>query len=163
LIWTRCCTSTAGDGACHEAAHPVDLAASDRLGLHFELLQQPGAYANTYDRIIESILGLLRGTFRSAEGFEGHAYPGEGANVEVWILGASGGESAPVAGANGLRFEDRVDAQLVGSPSTVADKLEQLQEATGADELAITTITHRHADRVRSDEFLAGEWQRRHG
>jgi alkanesulfonate monooxygenase SsuD/methylene tetrahydromethanopterin reductase-like flavin-dependent oxidoreductase (luciferase family) len=229
------------------------LASSDRLGLHFELLQQPGAYADTYDRIIQSILGLLRGTFRSAGGFEGHAYPGEGANVEVWILGASGGESATVAGANGLRFaasyhhspstvldavnayraafrpsadvlrpyvsvsadvvvgqdddsaarlasgyglwvrsirhgvgaipyptpevstahhwsdedrelvKDRVDTQLVGSPPAVADKLEQLQEATGADELAITTITHRHADRVRSYELLAREWHRRHG
>jgi alkanesulfonate monooxygenase SsuD/methylene tetrahydromethanopterin reductase-like flavin-dependent oxidoreductase (luciferase family) len=228
------------------------LAASDRLGLHFELLQQPGAYADTYDRIIESILDLLRGTFRSAGGFEGHAYPGEGANVEVWILGASGGESASVAGANGLRFaasyhhspstvldavnayraafrpsaelhrpyvsvsadvvvgqdddsaarlasgyglwvrsirrgvgaipyptpevsathewsdedrelvKDRLDTQLVGSPSTVADKLEQLQEATGADELAITSVTHRHADRVRSYELLASEWHRRH-
>jgi alkanesulfonate monooxygenase SsuD/methylene tetrahydromethanopterin reductase-like flavin-dependent oxidoreductase (luciferase family) len=59
--------------------------------------------------------------------------------------------------------KDRVDTQLVGSPSTVADKLEQLQEATGADELAITTITHRHADRVRSYELLAREWHRRHG
>jgi len=43
----------------------------------------------------------------------------------------------------------------------VADKLEQLQRATGADELAVTTITHRHADRVRSYELLAQEWHRR--
>jgi len=58
---------------------------------------------------------------------------------------------------------DRTDTQLVGSPSTVADKLDQLQQATGADELAITTITHQHADRVRSYELLAQEWTRRHG
>jgi alkanesulfonate monooxygenase SsuD/methylene tetrahydromethanopterin reductase-like flavin-dependent oxidoreductase (luciferase family) len=57
--------------------------------------------------------------------------------------------------------KDRIDTQLVGSPSTVADKLEILRDATGADELAITTITHRHADRVRSYELLAREWQRR--
>ncbi len=229
------------------------LAASDRLGLHFELLQQPGGYADPYDRIIESILGLLRGTFRSANGLEAHAYPGERADVEVWILGASGGESATVAGFHGLRFaasyhhspstvldavtayraafrpsgdldrpyvsvsadvvvgeddqsarrlasgyglwvrsirqgvgaipyptpeqshahqwseedrelvRDRTDTQLVGSASTVADKLDQLQQATGADELAITTITHQHADRVRSYELLAQEWKRRHG
>jgi luciferase family oxidoreductase group 1 len=229
------------------------LAASGRLGLHYELLQQPGGYAESYDRIIESVLGLLRGTFRSAGGLEAHAYPGEGADVQVWILGASGGESATVAGTNGLRFaasyhhspstvldavhayraafrpsadldrpyvsvsadvvvgendqtaqrlasgyglwvrsirqgagaipyptpeqsyahqwseedrelvRDRIDTQLVGSPSTVAGKLEQLQQATGADELAITTITHQHADRVRSYELLAREWQRRHG
>jgi alkanesulfonate monooxygenase SsuD/methylene tetrahydromethanopterin reductase-like flavin-dependent oxidoreductase (luciferase family) len=57
--------------------------------------------------------------------------------------------------------KDRTDTQLVGSPQTVADKLEQLRDATGADELAITTITHDHADRVRSYELLAQEWHRR--
>jgi len=33
-----------------------------------------------------------------------------------------------------------------------------LRDATGADELIITTITHDHADRVRSYELLAREW-----
>jgi alkanesulfonate monooxygenase SsuD/methylene tetrahydromethanopterin reductase-like flavin-dependent oxidoreductase (luciferase family) len=56
---------------------------------------------------------------------------------------------------------DRVDTQFTGSPAQVADQLEQLQEATGADELIITTITHDHADRVRSYRLLAAEWQRR--
>ncbi len=56
---------------------------------------------------------------------------------------------------------DRVDTQFTGSPKQVADRLEQLQEASGADELIITTITHDHADRVRSYELLAAEWQRR--
>ena len=56
---------------------------------------------------------------------------------------------------------DRVDTQFVGSAGQVADQLEQLQEATGADELIITTITHDHADRVRSYRLLADEWQRR--
>ena len=36
-----------------------------------------------------------------------------------------------------------------------------LRDATGADELIVTTITHDHADRVRSYELLAQEWQRR--
>lgn len=53
---------------------------------------------------------------------------------------------------------DRVDTQFVGSPGQVADRLLQLQEATGADELLVTTITHDHADRVRSYELLAQEW-----
>jgi alkanesulfonate monooxygenase SsuD/methylene tetrahydromethanopterin reductase-like flavin-dependent oxidoreductase (luciferase family) len=57
--------------------------------------------------------------------------------------------------------KDRIDTQLVGSPQTVADKLEQLLRATGADELAVTTITHCHSDRVRSYELLAQEWDRR--
>ena len=53
---------------------------------------------------------------------------------------------------------DRVDTQFVGSPATVARHLHQLREATDADELLITTITHDHADRVRSYELLAREW-----
>jgi alkanesulfonate monooxygenase SsuD/methylene tetrahydromethanopterin reductase-like flavin-dependent oxidoreductase (luciferase family) len=56
---------------------------------------------------------------------------------------------------------DRVDTQFVGSPQQVAGQLEQLQQATGADELIVTTITHDHADRIRSYRLLAGEWQRR--
>ncbi|MET7683877.1 hypothetical protein [Streptomyces sp. NPDC005423] len=57
--------------------------------------------------------------------------------------------------------QDRLDTQFVGSPGRVADRPEQLQEATGADELLITTITHDQADRVRSYELLAREWHRR--
>ena len=56
---------------------------------------------------------------------------------------------------------DRVDTQFVGSPGQVASQLEQLRDATGADELIVTTITHDHADRVRSYQLLAEEWQRR--
>ncbi|MEU3408180.1 LLM class flavin-dependent oxidoreductase [Streptomyces sp. NPDC006670] len=56
---------------------------------------------------------------------------------------------------------DRVETRFVGAPGTVADHLERLQEATGADELLITTITHDHADRVRSYRLLAREWSRR--
>jgi alkanesulfonate monooxygenase SsuD/methylene tetrahydromethanopterin reductase-like flavin-dependent oxidoreductase (luciferase family) len=56
---------------------------------------------------------------------------------------------------------DRIDTQFVGSPKQVADRLEQLRDATGADELIVTTITHDHADRVRSYQLLAEEWQRR--
>jgi alkanesulfonate monooxygenase SsuD/methylene tetrahydromethanopterin reductase-like flavin-dependent oxidoreductase (luciferase family) len=53
---------------------------------------------------------------------------------------------------------DRVETQFVGSPDTVADQLETLARVTGADELVVTTITHRHADRVRSHQLLAQEW-----
>ncbi|CDR02141.1 hypothetical protein GCM10022420_039730 [Streptomyces iranensis] len=130
------------------------------------------------------ILALLRGDYRSAEGVEAHAIPGEGADVQVWILGSSGGRSAQVAGRGGLRFA----ADYHVSPATVLEATEAyraafgrgrhslprprtgprptlvrrgLQEATGADEPLITTITHRHADRVRSYELLAEEWRRR--
>ncbi len=54
---------------------------------------------------------------------------------------------------------DRVDTQIVGSPETVARQLRTLQAVTSADELLITTITHDHADRVRSYELLAKAWE----
>jgi len=53
---------------------------------------------------------------------------------------------------------DRVDTQFAGSPATVAKHLRVLQDATSADELLVTTITHSYADRVRSFELLAREW-----
>ena len=227
------------------------LLGSPRFALQKGLLQLPGAESQNYTEQVNDVLALLRGTYRNADGVEAHIVPGEGADVQVWILGSSGGESARVGGANGLRFAsnyhvspatvleaadayraafrpsveldqpyvsvsadvvvaqdeatarelatgyglwvrsirsgegaiafptpdqarahvwsdedrtlvaDRVETQFVGSPKQVADQLGQLQEATGADELIITTITHDHADRVRSYELLAQEWERR--
>jgi luciferase family oxidoreductase group 1 len=215
------------------------------------LLQLPGAQSQGYTEQVGDILALLRGTYRSADGAEAHVVPGEGAAIQLWILGSSGGESATVAGSNGLRFAanyhvspatvleaadgyraafrpskdldrpyvsvsadvvvaptsaearelaagygawvrsirtgegaiqfptpvearsfawtdadrelvaDRVDTQFTGTPGQVANKLEQLRDAAGADELIITTITHDHADRVRSYQLLAEEWHRR--
>jgi luciferase family oxidoreductase group 1 len=230
---------------------PEHLLRSPRFQMQKTLLLQPDARAQDYGDQVDDILALLRGTYRSPEGVEAHVIPGEGADVQVWILGSSGGQSAQVAGANGLRFAanyhvspatvleaaegyraafrpsaeltrpyvsvsadvvvaedeatarelatgyglwvrsirsgdgaiafptprqaraytwtdadralvaDRVETQFAGSPKQVAGQLEQLREATGADELIITTITHDHADRVRSYELLADEWARR--
>lgn len=227
------------------------LLGSPRIALQRKLLLLPGAESQEYAEQIDDILALLAGTYRSPEGIEAHVVPGEGADVELWILGSSGGTSAETAGARGLRFaanyhvspatvleavdgyrsffepsdildkpyvsvsadvvvaeddetarelatgygpwvrsirtaegaiqfptpdearahawtdedrelvQDRIDTQFVGSPATVADRLEQLQEATDADELLITTITHDHTDRVRSYELLAEEWRKR--
>jgi alkanesulfonate monooxygenase SsuD/methylene tetrahydromethanopterin reductase-like flavin-dependent oxidoreductase (luciferase family) len=53
---------------------------------------------------------------------------------------------------------DRVASQIVGSPGTVVKGLARLQEATEADELVVTTITHSHQDRVRSYALLARAW-----
>ena len=53
---------------------------------------------------------------------------------------------------------DRVASQIVGSPGTVVQGLARLQEATQADELIVTTITHSHQDRVRSYALLARAW-----
>ncbi|MEW2300479.1 LLM class flavin-dependent oxidoreductase [Streptomyces sp. NPDC006655] len=227
------------------------LLGSPRVALQRKLLLLPGAESQDYTEQIDDVLALLAGTYRSPEGVEAHVVPGEGAGVDVWILGSSGGQSARTAGARGLRFaanyhvspatvleavdgyrsffepsetldkpyvsvsadvvvaeddatarelatgyglwvrsirtaegaipfptpeearahrwsdedralvQDRLDTQFVGSPGRVADQLAQLQDATGADELLITTITHDHADRVRSYELLAEEWRRR--
>ena len=54
--------------------------------------------------------------------------------------------------------EDRIATQFVGDPDEVADRLAALQRLSGADELVITSVTHRHADRLRSHELLARRW-----
>ncbi|BCY07665.1 LLM class flavin-dependent oxidoreductase [Actinoplanes sp. L3-i22] len=222
--------------------------ASDRTALASSLLAQPGAEPLGLDEILDQISGLLAGPYADGKGNAVTAVPGAGADLEIWLLGSSGGESARTAGARGLPFAanyhvapakvleaaaayqesfvpsanlakphlmvsadvvvaeddatarrlaapyahwvrsirtglgavpfpseaeaaaaawtdhdralvaDRVDTQFVGSPSTVAARLETLRRVTGADELLVTTITHRHADRVRSFELLAKEW-----
>jgi alkanesulfonate monooxygenase SsuD/methylene tetrahydromethanopterin reductase-like flavin-dependent oxidoreductase (luciferase family) len=227
------------------------LLGSPRIALQRKLLLLPDAKSQDYGDQIDDVLALLAGTYRSPEGVEAHVVPGEGADVEVWILGSSGGTSAEVAGRNGLRFaanyhvspatvleaadgyraafqpsdvldkpyvsvsadvvvaddeatarelatgygpwvrsirtaegaipfptpeeargytwtdadrelvSDRIETQFVGSPVQVADELERLRDATAADELIITTITHDHRDRVRSHQLLAEEWSRR--
>ncbi|MEV4351318.1 LLM class flavin-dependent oxidoreductase [Actinoplanes sp. NPDC049596] len=223
--------------------------ASTRSALLASLLTQPGATPLGLGEILDQIETLLAGPATDAEGNEARAVPGEGADLEIWILGSSGGESARVAGERGLPFaanyhvapakvleaveayraafkpsellaeprvmvsadvlvaeddetarrlaapfglwvasvrsglgaipypsvedalahewtgeqralvDDRVRTQFVGAPATVAERLETLQRVTGADELLVTTITHDHADRVRSFELLAEEWQ----
>jgi alkanesulfonate monooxygenase SsuD/methylene tetrahydromethanopterin reductase-like flavin-dependent oxidoreductase (luciferase family) len=224
------------------------MANAGRYLLTVDLLQQKNAESAEYDDLLADILGLLRGTYRSADGLDPHPVPGTGADVEPWVLGSSAGESAEAAGRLGIRFaasyhispatalaaadayraafvpsaaldrpyvavsadvvvgpddetahklaagyapwvrsirkgegaipfpgpdeasrfewndeeralvRDRVETQFVGSPQTVAAQLEVLQEATGADEVIVTTITHSHTDRIRSFTLLAQEW-----
>ena len=227
------------------------LLGSPRFRLQKTLLQLPHAQPQNYAEQVGDVLALIAGTYRSADGEEAHVVPGEGAALQVWILGSSGGESAEVAGRRGLRFAanyhvspatvleavdgyraafkdsgelsrpyvsvsadvvvagtedqarelatgyglwvrsirtaegaiqfptpeqarryqwtdadralvaDRVDTQFAGTPRQVADQLERLRDATEADELIITTVTHGHADRVRSYQLLADEWGKR--
>ena len=92
------------------------------------------------------------------------------AGYAPWVLSIRRGEGAipfptPAQAAERVWTDedralvaDRVATQFVGSAATVAAGLRQLQEATGADELVVTTITHDHADRVRSYQLLAQEW-----
>jgi alkanesulfonate monooxygenase SsuD/methylene tetrahydromethanopterin reductase-like flavin-dependent oxidoreductase (luciferase family) len=224
---------------------------SPRFGVHKALLQLPGAESQGYTEQVDDVLALIADTYRSADGIEARVVPGAGADLQVWILGSSGGESALVAGNRGLRFAanyhvapatvleaadgyraaftpsaeldrpyvavsadvvvaddeatarelatgyglwvrsirtaegaipfptpaearrytwsdsdrelvaDRVETQFVGTAVQVADQLERLRDATEADELIITTITHDHRDRVHSYQLLAEEWSRR--
>ncbi len=230
---------------------PAPLLKSPRFALHKTLLQLPGAQSQDYTEQVDDIVALIADTYRSADGEPAHVVPGAHADLQLWILGSSGGESAAVAGERGLRFAanyhvapatvleaadgyraafrpsaelarpyvavsadvvvaddeatardlaagyglwvrsirtgegaipfptpdeasshcwtgpdrelvaDRVETQFVGSAVQVADQLERLRDATEADELIITTITHDHQDRVRSYELLAEEWARR--
>jgi alkanesulfonate monooxygenase SsuD/methylene tetrahydromethanopterin reductase-like flavin-dependent oxidoreductase (luciferase family) len=64
----------------------------------------------------------------------------------------------PLADDQRAVVEDRLATQFVGDADEVADKLTALQRVTGADELVVTTATHRHADRLRSFELLAKRW-----
>ncbi len=54
-----------------------------------------------------------------------------------------------------LRLSPHNDGGLVGSAATVTKKLADLREATGADEIMITTAAHEHAARRRSYELIA--------
>jgi alkanesulfonate monooxygenase SsuD/methylene tetrahydromethanopterin reductase-like flavin-dependent oxidoreductase (luciferase family) len=78
--------------------------ASARAALFTRLLQQRGAESDDLDTIIADIETLLAGPVTDEHGNEARAVPGEGAKLELWILGSSGGESAQVAGARGLPF-----------------------------------------------------------
>ena len=226
------------------------LIGSPRFAAQLQLLHIDLATTQDYGEFVDELFALMEGRWRSADGVEVHAVPGEGARFDPWILGSSGGDSATVAGERGLPFAanyhispgsvleavegyraafrpsarlaqphvmvsadvvvgpddasarelaagygpwvrsirlaegaipfptpaeaaalewtdedrelvaDRVDTQFVGSPETVVRGLSALRAVTGADELLITTITHDHADRVRSYELLAQEWAR---
>jgi luciferase family oxidoreductase group 1 len=50
---------------------------------------------------------------------------------------------------------ERLNSQVIGDAATVRERLADLAERTGADELMITIGVHAHADRVRSYELLA--------
>lgn len=95
------------------------LAKHPHLAHYATLLQQPGAQTPDFAGQIDDVLAFLAGTH------EAHAVPGEGADVEVWILGSSGGQSAQVAGERGLPFA----ANYHVSPSSVLEAVEAYREA----------------------------------
>ncbi|WP_371053350.1 LLM class flavin-dependent oxidoreductase [Rhodococcus gordoniae] len=64
----------------------------------------------------------------------------------------------PLTAEERTLVDDRIVTQFVGSPSTVAERLDTLRRVTDADELVVTSVTHGHEDRLRSYELLAHEW-----
>jgi alkanesulfonate monooxygenase SsuD/methylene tetrahydromethanopterin reductase-like flavin-dependent oxidoreductase (luciferase family) len=96
---------------------PEALLRSPRFAAQRRLLQLPNAEPQDYAEQVDDVLALLRGSYVSPEGVRARAVPGEGARVQVWILGSSGGQSADVAGRNGLRFA----ANYHVSPATVLE------------------------------------------
>ncbi|HYZ69062.1 MAG TPA: LLM class flavin-dependent oxidoreductase [Mycobacterium sp.] len=85
-----------------------------------------------------------------------------------WVYSIRAGDGAvpypnpdtvePLTDEQSELVRDRTATQFVGDPDEVADKLETLQRVTKADELVITSVTHRHDDRLRSHELIAKRW-----
>src|SRR6202035_1865870 len=66
---------------------------------------------------VDDVLALIADTYHSDDGEAAHVVPGAGADLQIWILGSSGGESAAVAGNRGLRFA----ANYHVAPATVLE------------------------------------------
>jgi alkanesulfonate monooxygenase SsuD/methylene tetrahydromethanopterin reductase-like flavin-dependent oxidoreductase (luciferase family) len=98
---------------------------SARSRLFAKLLTQPGAEPADLDTAIGDIQTLLAGPYPDGEGNEARAVPGEGADVRIWVLGSSGGESARVAGARGLPFA----ANYHVAPARVLEAVEAYRAA----------------------------------
>jgi alkanesulfonate monooxygenase SsuD/methylene tetrahydromethanopterin reductase-like flavin-dependent oxidoreductase (luciferase family) len=101
------------------------LLASKRSELFARLLQQPGAEAADFADILDDIRQLLAGPVTDGDGNEARAVPGEGADLQIWILGSSGGQSARVAGERGLPFA----ANYHVAPAKVLEAVEGYRNA----------------------------------
>lgn len=104
---------------------PGRLLDTTRLAASFEALQLPGTKPLDYGRQVREIRDLLSGNYRSSEGVALHAVPGEGAEVQLWLFGSSGGESAQLAGRLGLPFA----ANYHVSPGTIVETVEAYRAA----------------------------------
>ncbi|MFZ2174793.1 MAG: LLM class flavin-dependent oxidoreductase [Rhodococcus sp. (in: high G+C Gram-positive bacteria)] len=123
---------------------PTGLLLSPRLTASLAALQQPGAQSPEFEeQELASTFAHWTHSIRSGHGAIPYPDPAH---------------TPALHEAERALVEDRLITQFVGSPSTVADRLDSLQKLTGADELVVTSVTHTHADRLRSYELLAKEW-----
>ncbi|GAA2226223.1 LLM class flavin-dependent oxidoreductase [Promicromonospora sukumoe] len=74
---------------------------------------------------VELVLDVQRGTYRDRSGAAYTSPPVEGAQLDLWLLASSGGESARVAGELGLPLA----ANFHVSPATVLDTVAAYREA----------------------------------
>ncbi|MGW4353166.1 LLM class flavin-dependent oxidoreductase [Nocardia sp. NPDC004582] len=105
--------------------YPGQLLDFTRVKAALETLHLPGSRPLPYTEQVEEILALLDGSFVTSDGVELHAVPGEGAEVQPWLFGSSGGESAQLAGRFGLPFA----ANYHVSPGTIVETVEAYRAA----------------------------------
>lgn len=102
---------------------PRTLAKSERFVARIEEQQrllstgEPAESPLSYRAQVEQILQFVDGGFRASSGEPLHALPVEGADLDVWVLGSSAGQSSAAAGSLGLPFA----ANYHVSPSTVLE------------------------------------------
>lgn len=101
------------------------LLGSPRFLVQKALLTLPEARPQDYADQVDDVLALIEGSYKSAQGEEAHVVPGEHADLEVWLLGTSGGESAEVAGRRGLPF----GANYHVAPATVLEAVSAYRSA----------------------------------
>ncbi|MDI6104030.1 LLM class flavin-dependent oxidoreductase [Actinoplanes sp. NEAU-A12] len=99
--------------------------ASKRTALASSFLTQPGAEPLGLGDVLDQIGALLAGPVVDDEGNQVIATPGAGADLSVWLLGSSGGESARTAGARGLPFA----ANYHVAPAQVLEAVEAYRES----------------------------------
>lgn len=106
---------------------PFDISAlmrDPRLRAKMSVLQQPEAVAPDFADQVGDILAMIEGRY-SVGDVEAHAIPGEGMALTPWIFGSGKGQSAQVAGANGLPFV----ASYHITPATALDAVDAYRAA----------------------------------
>lgn len=120
--------------------------ASKRSALAGGFLTQPGAEPPGLNDVLDQIGALLAGPVTDGEGNEVTATPGAGADLQVWLLGSSGGESARTAGARGLPFA----ANYHVAPAKVLEAVQAYRESF----VPSATLTRPHV-MVSADVLVA--------
>jgi alkanesulfonate monooxygenase SsuD/methylene tetrahydromethanopterin reductase-like flavin-dependent oxidoreductase (luciferase family) len=104
--------------------------------------------APDYAKQVRDILAFLSGGYRGPRGERVHVLPAEGADLEVWILGTSPGESARVAGELGLPFA----ASYHIAPTFVLETVAAYREAFRPSERLAEPYVTVSADVVVADD-----------